>query len=60
MFLLLQQFINLTKYKSCVYFRLKKKEDRRRQQYHLASNGEVGAELGGTLIFELSYDVKMP
>ena len=55
-----QQFINLKKYKFCVYFRLKKKEDRRRQQYHLASNGEVGAELGGTLIFELSYDVKMP
>lgn len=38
-------FVMLIFIVTCVYTRLKKQEDRRRQQYHLASNGETG-ELG--------------
>lgn len=36
-------------------FRLKKKEDRRRQQYHLASNGE---ECPGTFTRSCSHNIK--
>lgn len=41
-------FVMLIFIVTCVYLRLKKQEDRRRQQYHLTSNCDVG-ELGHSL-----------